>query len=265
MRATGRGPSGTRILAVEQASEYHAAAPEESIIGPATSLIDFAFLEKCFKAGLLEYWSAVSVHPYRKGNPESVVEEYARLRRMIDVYAPKNKKIPIISGEWGYSSVWRNLDEQWQSIMLARELLINQTQGIKLSIWYDWHDDGDDPKELEHHWGLVYFPYNAGRDPVFETKPSYRAMQTLNTLLAGYVFDNAFPSGSDDYVLAFRKEQSLRFVAWTTSATSHSATIDLKAGTYRILTHTGELIGSRIVTGHELTLTITHAPIYITQ
>jgi len=252
-------------LALECARAMHDAAPEESIIGPACSLIDMAFLEKCFKAGLLEYWSAVSVHPYRKGNPESVVEEYVQLRRLIDVYAPKNKNIPIISGEWGYSSVWRNLDEQWQSIMLTRELLINQAQGIKLSIWYDWHDDGDDPKELEHHWGLVYFPYNGGRDPVFETKPSYRAMQTLNTRLGGYVFNNMLPSDADDYVLAFKKDQSLRFAVWTTSANSHSATIDLKPGTYRILTHTGELIGSRTVTGHELTLTITSAPIYITE
>ena len=31
LRATGRGPSGTRILAVEQASEYHTAAPEETL------------------------------------------------------------------------------------------------------------------------------------------------------------------------------------------------------------------------------------------
>ena len=31
LRATGRGPSGTRILAVEQAAEYHTAAPEETL------------------------------------------------------------------------------------------------------------------------------------------------------------------------------------------------------------------------------------------
>ncbi|HEV8191141.1 MAG TPA: mucoidy inhibitor MuiA family protein [Ktedonobacterales bacterium] len=31
LRATGRGPSGTRILAVEQAAEFHAAAPEETL------------------------------------------------------------------------------------------------------------------------------------------------------------------------------------------------------------------------------------------
>jgi hypothetical protein len=31
--------------------------PGEKLIGPATSEIDFDFLESCFKAGLLEYWS----------------------------------------------------------------------------------------------------------------------------------------------------------------------------------------------------------------
>jgi uncharacterized protein (TIGR02231 family) len=31
LRATGRGPSGTRILGVEQAAEFHAAAPEETL------------------------------------------------------------------------------------------------------------------------------------------------------------------------------------------------------------------------------------------
>jgi uncharacterized protein (TIGR02231 family) len=31
LRATGRGPAGTRILGVEQAAEYHASAPEEAL------------------------------------------------------------------------------------------------------------------------------------------------------------------------------------------------------------------------------------------
>jgi hypothetical protein len=31
LRATGSGPAGTRILAIEQEAEYHAAAPEETL------------------------------------------------------------------------------------------------------------------------------------------------------------------------------------------------------------------------------------------
>jgi len=78
----------------------------EAFIGPATSTIDLPYLEACFKAGLLDYWDAVSVHPYRQSAPETVEEEYRSLRLLIRKYAPKDKVIPIVSGEWGYSSAW---------------------------------------------------------------------------------------------------------------------------------------------------------------
>ena len=70
----------------------------EAFIGPATSTIDFPFLEVCFQAGLLEFWDAVSVHPYRQQAPETVAEEYRNLRLLIQKYAPQDKTVPIISG-----------------------------------------------------------------------------------------------------------------------------------------------------------------------
>ena len=54
-------------LAVTVGRAFREEVPEEQLIGPATSEIDFPFVEACFKAGLLNYWSAVSVHPYRRG------------------------------------------------------------------------------------------------------------------------------------------------------------------------------------------------------
>lgn len=83
----------------------------EAFIGPATSTIDQPFLEACFQAGLLEFWDAVSVHPYRQTEPETVEEEYRAVRLLIRKYAPKDKTIPIISGEWGYSTAWKDFDE----------------------------------------------------------------------------------------------------------------------------------------------------------
>jgi hypothetical protein len=151
----------------------------EAYIGPATSTIDLTFLEACFKAGLLEFWDAVSVHPYRQGTPESVLDEYHALRRLIAKYAPKGKEIPIISGEWGYSSAWQKFDEEKQAKFLPREFLSNLAAGVVLSIWYDWHDDGTDPKEPEHHFGLVHHEYHAGRTPVYDPKPAYLAMQAF--------------------------------------------------------------------------------------
>ena len=85
-------------------------APGAVYIGPGCSTIDFKFLEACFKAGCLEYWSAVSVHPYRQTNPETAAPEYRQ-------HAPDDRAVCAqgasafrsISSEWGYSSVLERL------------------------------------------------------------------------------------------------------------------------------------------------------------
>ena len=228
-------------LALAVGLAVRAAEPGETYIGPATSTIDFAFLEKCFQAGLLEYWSAVSVHPYRQEGPEAAVAEYIRLRNLIDRYAPQGKKIPIISGEWGYSSAWNKQDETRQGKMLPRQWLVNLAQGVPLSIWYDWHDDGQDAKEPEHHFGTVHFPYDPARQPVYEPKPSYLAAKTLTTVLNGCRFEKRLPQPSgDDYVVVFSNGKEKRLVAWTTSAKRHPVQIDVGSGQFTVTGHLGQ-------------------------
>jgi hypothetical protein len=159
-------------LALEVGRAIRAAAPGERYIGPATSGVDMPFLEACFKAGLLEYWDAVSVHPYRQTAPETAAADYAKLRRLIARHAPKGKNVPIHSGEWGYSSAWKGMDPVRQGKLLPRQWLVNLSNDVPISIWYDWHDDGPDPKEPEHHFGTVLEPFHAGRKPVYDPKPA---------------------------------------------------------------------------------------------
>ena len=45
--------------------------PNELIAGPATSYVDLPFIEGCLRGGMLDYWSAVTVHPYRQSEPET--------------------------------------------------------------------------------------------------------------------------------------------------------------------------------------------------
>ncbi|MGA2253243.1 MAG: cellulase family glycosylhydrolase [Thermoguttaceae bacterium] len=228
-------------LALEVGRAIRTAEPGETYIGPATSTIDFSFLEKCFQAGLLEYWSAVSVHPYRQEGPETAAADYARLRHLIDRYAPQGKKIPIISGEWGYSSAWNKYDETRQGKMLSRQWLVNLADDVPLSIWYDWHDDGPDAKESEHHFGTVHFQYDAARQPVYEPKPSYLAAKTLTTVLSGFRFEKRVPQpAGDDYVYLFTKGKEKRFVAWTTSAKGHPVQIAAGPGQFIVTGHLGQ-------------------------
>ena len=202
-------------LALETGKAIRAAAPEEKYIGPASSTMDFKFLESCFKGGLLEYWSAVSVHPYRQTAPETVEADYQKLRDLIAQYAPKGKAISIYSGEWGYSSGWDKFDEERQGKYLPRQWLTNIANGVPLSIWYDWHDDGEDPKEPEHHFGTVHHDYSP--------KPAYLAAKKLTSELAGYRFEKRIKVEKDeDHLLLFTKGNEKKLAAWTTSKNAHA-------------------------------------------
>jgi hypothetical protein len=249
-------------LALAVGRALRAAEPTETYVGPATSTFDFAFLEKCFQAGLLEYWSAVTVHPYRQEGPETAAADYARLRKLIDRYAPQGKKIPIISGEWGYSSAWKKYDETRQGKMLARQWLVDLANAVPLSIWYDWHDDGLDAKEPEHHFGTVHFPYDAARQPVYEPKPAYLAAETLTSTLDGFRFEKQLLQPGDDHLYVFVKGNQQRFAVWTTSAKPHSVHITVGPGPCSIRDHLGKTMEAT-PSGGRVEITLTGAPQYL--
>ncbi len=251
-------------LALATAKAIHEAAPGEAVIGPATSGVDFQFLEGCFKAGLLDWWDAVSVHPYRQSVPESVGADYQKLRELIARYAPKGKSIPILSGEWGYSSAWQNFDADTQGQMLARQWLVNLASHIPLSIWYDWHDDGTDPKEPEHHFGTVRNAYHAGGSPVYEPKPAYLAAKTLASVLQGFQFTKRLALGRpEDYALLFGKGDELCLVVWTTSPAPQPVRIPSSLGEFEVVTHLGEQGMPIVATGNGLVLTPQSTPQYL--
>jgi hypothetical protein len=171
-------------LARETAAAVHHAEPDEVLIGPAASMMAFDFLEACFQAGLLQDWSAVSVHPYRKTEPGTVAADYRKLRALIDRYAPAGRNIPIVCSEWGYPSSWKSYTEARQANYVPRMFGVNIANGIPLSIWYDWHDDGAMGDNFEHRFGLVHYTYHPGGSPIYDPKPAYQAMKDFAARLA---------------------------------------------------------------------------------
>lgn len=179
------------------------------IIAPATSGFDIPFMETCFKQGLLDLIDGVSVHPYRNANlaPETTANEYNILTNLIEQYKPKGKRIPVISGEWGYSTSL--LSRELQGKYIARQWLSNMANNISISIWYDWHDDGKDPQNTEHNFGTVTWDY--------KPKSAYIALKTLIDQLKGFI-----PIGRiniddlNDYVVVFIADDNIKFAAWTT-------------------------------------------------
>lgn len=250
-------------LAQEVGRAFHAAVPNEELIGPATASIDVSFLQSCLNSGSHEWWSALSVHPYRQTNPETVAADYARLREVIQKTDSIRKPLNIISGEWGYSSAWSRMNEERQAMMLTRQFLTNVANGISLSIWYDWRDDGNDPQEAEDHFGLVRNGYKSG-SVVYEPKPAFLAAKMLTTMLNGFRFQQRLNvGGPDDYVLAFVRGNERRLVAWTTSAVPRRVTIEHFAGHFSITSMLGIKGVQRASTQDELTIDISASPVYL--
>lgn len=252
-------------LAVTVAKAFQASAPNERLIGPATSGLEFNFLEACFQSGLLDQWSAVSVHPYRQRNPETVAGEYDLLREAIDRHKGNNaqKPVDIFSGEWGYSSAWRGMNEERQAEMLARQFLTNIANGIPLSIWYDWQDDGADVSEAEHHFGIVRYRQEPSSEPLLP-KPAYLTAKTLMKSLDGFTFHQRLLVGSDDdYVLEFSNGRDRRFAVWTSAAKSHRVTIGEVGGSFTIIRSNGEAGGTMASDNRRLSVELSSMPVYL--
>ncbi len=234
------------------------ADPTACVIAPATSCIPVAFLEECFRRGLLELVDGVSVHPYRggKSGPETAIREYKRLDRLIRRYTPRaekdgqRKRIPILSGEWGYSTTYISREQQGK--YLPRQWLANTVSGLPISIWYDWHDDGKDPKEKEHNFGTVTWDY--------KPKPAYVAMKTLIEQLRGYVVVDRIEVGDeDDFVVVARKDDQVKLAIWTTGE-PHEVELGTGIGIAGAVDH----LGKRIEVADGSRQRVTDAPRYLT-
>ncbi|HEY6806513.1 MAG TPA: hypothetical protein VI306_23235 [Pyrinomonadaceae bacterium] len=247
-------------LALVVGKAFQEQTPNEKLIGPATSGIDFEFLETCFKSGLLNYWSGVSVHPYRREDPETVASDYQRLRQLIDSYAVGK---PIISGEWGYSTSWENISAAKQGELLLRSWLTNAANGIQLSIWYDWKDDGTDPGNPEHNFGIVANAYRQHAGNPFDPKPAYIAAQSLTGFLTGYKFVGNLPTPYEKvYVLSFKSGDEVRVAAWTTSQSESDVVIPLE-GAYQAFEYTGREVGIFRSSQGNLKISLSSTPVYI--
>jgi len=251
-------------LAQEVGRAFRELVPNEHLMGPATSTIDLNFLQSCFNTRSPDWWSALSVHPYRQTNPETVAAEYARLREMIVKAGSNGKQLNIVSSEWGYSSAWSRMTQERQAMMLTRQFLTNLANGIPLSIWYDWRDDGTDANEAEHHFGLVRHEYRGASASAYEPKPAFLAAKTLTTILGGFRFQQRLNVGSsDDYVLAFVRGDERRFVAWTVSPGARRLTIPDLSGQFSITTMVGTGAGRIGSKQGALAIDVSTNPLYL--
>ncbi|MGC9085341.1 MAG: cellulase family glycosylhydrolase [Thermoproteota archaeon] len=215
-------------LAIETAKKVRSVNKDALVIAPASAGIDLNFMRSFIEYNALNYVSAVSVHPYRDSSPETVTDDYAKLRQLVN-----NKT--IVSSEWGYTtsgSYGNKVDILTQAKYLTRMYLVNLMNRVPITIMYDWKDDGTDPSNSENSFGMIANEQISllflGRESYF-IKPAYYAVYNLAKNLNGFKFLERVDIENDSsiYLLKFSNGLEQKFVIWTTSHNEKEVTLNL--------------------------------------
>jgi hypothetical protein len=172
----------------------------EVLIGPATSGVDFDWIESVGATGAFQWLDGISVHPYRKEGPESVYNVYRKLRWLVRNMIPAEKAEPaLVSSEWGWAACGGDVPIKCpsegggvgdvvslhaQASRLVRQWLVNDMSHIALSIWYNWRNDGDDPREAEMNYGSVLAAAGEANASATQRKPAFFAARTFQKFVA---------------------------------------------------------------------------------
>ena len=284
-------PDDYAKLAMTASRAIQQAAPGETIVGPALSGDNLDFVEVVARAGIMNYWSGITIHPYFRRGPESYGTLYDKTKELIRKHAPPGKKIEVMCGESGYSTSWWGvhdgaegkdpgsslmagvmsdvplaIDDQVQGKYLARLLLFNVLSGVPLTIWYDWHNDGVNPSDPEHNFGIVRHDYHSGAREVYDRKPAYDAALTYSRQLDGFRFAKRLPAKSTkDFILSFAKPGAECLVAWTADWSSHEVTISAPDGSYEVTSFDGKTSAPISARGGTMTLQLEGGPQYLAR
>jgi hypothetical protein len=156
-------PTEYAALLQEAAEAIRREDPSAPISSGGLAQIDESFLSRTVDQRLASGLTAIGVHPYPKAGPENIALAAGTLREWM-AHA-LGERIEIWDTEWGYSSAnapkeapsngHTEAGRRRQAALAVREMLTVWALGLPLAVWYDLRDDGPDPANPEHNYGLL--------------------------------------------------------------------------------------------------------------
>lgn len=191
--------------------------PEARIASGGTSGVDAAFLRAIFDAVQDPKWNVAAVHPYRRLAPETFAPDLSAFRQFLSVAG--FPQFEVWDTEWGYASYdyfSRNLrgdghsseGRHRQAVLAIREALTAWALGVPVAAWYDLRDDGDDPRNPEHNYGLLD---SRGMD-----KPAMSALRKLTEIADNHTYSGMLPDAPDGaHVMRLSGGKDNVFAIWS--------------------------------------------------
>jgi hypothetical protein len=178
-------PSEYAALLRVAVDAIHRADPSAKVASGGVSRFDGEFVSQAVDRNLASGLAAIGVHPYSDWGPETIAPEFAMLRDWVTLAL--GERIEIWDTEWGYSSdnspktaPTNGHTEEGrarQASLAVREILTVWALGIPTAVWYDLRDDGTDPANPEHNYGLL--------DSSGNEKLAMQAIRNLTSLVNG--------------------------------------------------------------------------------
>jgi Cellulase (glycosyl hydrolase family 5) len=197
--------------------------PKAVVSTGGTAGFDFSFLASLLQSGAAQQASALAVHPYREAGPETLPADLGRLRRLIQ--RTVGSTMPVWDTEWGYSSYdhvskhsleggHSEAARQRQAVLAVREALTGWVLGLPLMIWYDLRDDGANPGDREHNFGLL--------EGDNREKAAMKAIRVLMSVTRDHTYAGVIrdvPTGV--HAVRFDDAEEIVFVVWNEDAERH--------------------------------------------
>lgn len=226
--------------------------PNATIVGGVTGHIDVPFLKSVAQAGGFSDVSIISVHPYRSTAPETATAEMESLKKDLSTLA--GHALEIDPGEWGYSTAL-GISENVQAAYYCRMMLSSFSDRRRFAIWYDLVQDGADPKNREHNFGILSFGS-------LKPRAAFDGAVTLNRLLGDGTLVESATVGASLRTLTVDIHGMPGTAVWTSNDTTETCRLQV-AGPAVLFDMLGRLQWfTPTAADHAVTLTAEGGPIY---
>jgi hypothetical protein len=253
----GTTPACYLELLEPTAAAVHAAAPGARVVGPALAGLDLAWLEGLFQLGGLDSLDVVSFHAYDlasgpEGATEAAIDELAAL---VAEYGDPNT--PIWMTEHGWATQAGGTTELNQAAYTVRSAVLLEAAGVERIFYYDLMNDGLDPANREHNFGLARSPL--GDVSALAAKPSYVELAVFNRLTTGLDLVGVQTLAGGVRVGTYSGTGGEVRVLWSTGTASVDVALD---GAVDVVDAVGGSWAAGAA-GQDLQLTVDGQPVYL--
>ncbi|KAG2383675.1 hypothetical protein C9374_004346 [Naegleria lovaniensis] len=283
--ANGNGFTGEQYANLSKAAidAAHQVDPTVLISTSGLAGVDLNFLRAYLSKGGGYGANAIGLHPYFIGNTDAsfgrLTEGMRRFRGVINEFVNETLGIggsnspipshqvdltstipPVWETEWGLTSTDYDSTSNGHNYTALKihgnavvsRFLVSTALGLPLIMYYDFKNDGNNPSEREHNFGLLF---NNGTD-----KPAMRALRQLTKSIKGRLFDG-FLRTEHPFVNAmrFKGENDSLVIVWPVDFYGNTSVKAVNAST--IVNVFGEAMTFK---GNEFNVNMYDGPVYLT-